>query len=473
MNTTVVDQTHPTARHHSPDVYDPDDVGPHSPMLQAYRPNFEPDRSPEPMINPERKGSWKKMRSNMGEGVVVHFMGNGAQQELSHSVAMEPLPQSYEFKEVMRGGVLVRVPIVDGEDEDGGDASDEREVVRMKDGDSPNGKHEGGEEKPAAHGARDQDDLAALAAKAVWQAKGGNSPKENGAKTLLSRCDAEVARVGNGEPMAVVKTSQHPAVTDDKRRPSLEIATMLSSQSPSSGALPPIQNSPSSVNGNQVTLPSIQTTLADIKLPPPDTPRDKSAFPQSPPPPQPPLFTVGSPGRSPNDPRALPSPGARNFYYAQPRRHSHADQMPYTSSVEYSSSNAETPSDKSTPSNGLGLARMSIDGLDNPQIGGYQCTHAGCTAPPFQTQVGTTIIIFLRMPINFEQYLLNSHANVHSQSRPHYCSVKGCPRSEAGKGFKRKNEMIRHGLVHASPGYVCPFCPDREHKYPRPDNLQR
>jgi hypothetical protein len=33
--------------------------------------------------------------------------------------------------------------------------------------------------------------------------------------------------------------------------------------------------------------------------------------------------------------------------------------------------------------------------------------------------------------------------------------------------------MIRHGLVHDSPGYVCPFCPDREHKYPRPDNLQR
>jgi hypothetical protein len=33
--------------------------------------------------------------------------------------------------------------------------------------------------------------------------------------------------------------------------------------------------------------------------------------------------------------------------------------------------------------------------------------------------------------------------------------------------------MIRHGLVHESPGYVCPFCPDREHRYPRPDNLQR
>ncbi|KAL9640879.1 MAG: hypothetical protein Q9204_000528 [Flavoplaca sp. TL-2023a] len=88
--------------------------------------------------------------------------------------------------------------------------------------------------------------------------------------------------------------------------------------------------------------------------------------------------------------------------------------------------------------------------------GNFKCEFPGCTAAPFQTQ-----------------YLLNSHANVHSQVRPHYCPVKTCPRSEGGKGFKRKNEMIRHGLVHQSPGYICPFCPEREHKYPRPDNLQR
>ena len=67
----------------------------------------------------------------------------------------------------------------------------------------------------------------------------------------------------------------------------------------------------------------------------------------------------------------------------------------------------------------------------------------------------------------------SSHANMHSQSHPHYCPVPSCPRSQGGKGFKRKNEMIRHGLVHACAGYICPFCPDREHKYPRPDNLQR
>ncbi|EPE07383.1 c2h2 type zinc finger domain-containing protein [Ophiostoma piceae UAMH 11346] len=88
--------------------------------------------------------------------------------------------------------------------------------------------------------------------------------------------------------------------------------------------------------------------------------------------------------------------------------------------------------------------------------GTYKCTFKDCTAQPFLTQ-----------------YLLNSHANVHSEDRPHYCPVQGCPRSEHGNGFKRKNEMIRHGLVHKSPGYVCPFCPDREHKYPRPDNLLR
>ncbi|KAK0904614.1 hypothetical protein LTR02_006926 [Friedmanniomyces endolithicus] len=89
-------------------------------------------------------------------------------------------------------------------------------------------------------------------------------------------------------------------------------------------------------------------------------------------------------------------------------------------------------------------------------LGGFECDWDGCTAPPFQTQ-----------------YLLSSHRNVHSSTRPYVCPVEECPRSVGNKGFKRKNEMIRHGLVHNSPGYVCPFCPDKEHRYPRPDNLQR
>lgn len=62
---------------------------------------------------------------------------------------------------------------------------------------------------------------------------------------------------------------------------------------------------------------------------------------------------------------------------------------------------------------------------------GYTCPWPGCTAPPFQTQ-----------------YLLNSHTNVHSNTRPHFCPVKDCPRGPGGQGFKRKNEMIRY-VTHA------------------------
>jgi hypothetical protein len=86
----------------------------------------------------------------------------------------------------------------------------------------------------------------------------------------------------------------------------------------------------------------------------------------------------------------------------------------------------------------------------------FECTYPSCTAQPFTTS-----------------YLLKSHQNVHQSHRPYYCPVKGCPRGKGGKGFKRKNEMIRHGLVHESPGYACPYCTDVTHKYPRPDNLQR
>jgi hypothetical protein len=67
----------------------------------------------------------------------------------------------------------------------------------------------------------------------------------------------------------------------------------------------------------------------------------------------------------------------------------------------------------------------------------------------------------------------NLQQELPSSNRPHYCPVKGCYRGEGGKGFKTKNEMIRHGLQHESLGYVCPYCVYRQHKYPRPDNLQR
>lgn len=107
--------------------------------------------------------------------------------------------------------------------------------------------------------------------------------------------------------------------------------------------------------------------------------------------------------------------------------------------------------------------------------GGFRCHYPGCSTISFKTR-----------------FLLESHMIVHSDQRSYFCLIEGCPRGIGGQGFKRKNEMIRcvsppisilivllntvlrrHGLVHTSHGYICPFCTDQQHGYPRPDNLRR
>ncbi|KAJ5542568.1 hypothetical protein N7461_008571 [Penicillium sp. DV-2018c] len=157
-----------------------------------------------------------------------------------------------------------------------------------------------------------------------------------------------------------------------------------------------------------------------------------------------------------------PSPASHSSFWPGPP---HSEMLSIQTPYESSPGTAKSPATSyPTPTEqvGAGIGDRHPLAASTPQanggpVGSYKCDHPGCTAPPFQTQ-----------------YLLNSsHANVHSQDRPHFCPVEGCPRAAGGKGFKRKNEMMRHGLVHNSPGYVCPFCPDQQHKYPRPDNLQR
>ncbi|PBP28674.1 C2H2 type zinc finger domain-containing protein [Diplocarpon rosae] len=310
-----------------------------------------------------------------------------------------------------------------------------------------------------------------LAANALRQAaKGSPDPAYEAAESLRPRMEA------GSEPMEGLKSTPGPlTITSCVDAPpsyqSQDKTHDMVAPSPV-GELPPIRHrSPPSglVNGSgssQITLPSI-SELGNFEQRADGAISDPT-YPQSPPGRPHQRFGVvpgqNSPPISPNDVfRGLPSPGRNQIYPPYPSAHrrpsqSHGEPPHYQIPAEYSgSSNTKISTDVAgiSPAS-MPIDRMSIDGITNPQIGGYQCIFPGCTAQPFQTQ-----------------YLLNSHANVHSQNRPHYCSVKGCPRSEGGKGFKRKNEMIRHGLVHDSPGYVCPFCPDREHKYPRPDNLQR
>ncbi|KAH8653477.1 hypothetical protein BX600DRAFT_80398 [Xylariales sp. PMI_506] len=237
--------------------------------------------------------------------------------------------------------------------------------------------------------------------------------------------------------------------------------------------LPPIQmaSPKSESNGHTpiLSLPPIRAHLGAQLEQPNFNEKEltlRHGFPHSPPAAAVPR--MGMPGGHSSPPisphniyQSMPSP-AQSMHMHSPYGNYYKN-GPSSRSIDHSSvsSHTETPNTDlgtvSTPATSTSITdRMSIDNMTNPPTATFVCTFQGCNAPAFQTQ-----------------YLLNSHANVHSSARPHYCPVKGCPRAEGGKGFKRKNEMIRHGLVHDSPGYVCPFCPDREHKYPRPDNLQR
>jgi hypothetical protein len=236
---------------------------------------------------------------------------------------------------------------------------------------------------------------------------------------------------------------------------------------------PPRSTSSHSPEGTQ-SLPSIHTALSQIADQPiVETPSGVSPFPTS----QSPTmsrsqFAAGTPGPSPSvysqpspasskDMMSMSSPGYAShpaYWRGTPKEGSFSTTSPTSVPGLTPVTPYTTTKDMASPDNSA--APQLLNGplaVNGPfTSSAFKCTHLGCTALPFQTQ-----------------YLLNSHANVHSSNRPHYCSVKSCPRSQGGKGFKRKNEMIRHGLVHESPGYVCPFCADQQHKYPRPDNLQR
>lgn len=113
---------------------------------------------------------------------------------------------------------------------------------------------------------------------------------------------------------------------------------------------------------------------------------------------------------------------------------------------------------------------LSYEELSLPSL--YDPLGSESLTPPLKTP-----------PAMFKSPLERSHSRMSYElspgstnslaSRPHFCPVKGCPRAEGGRGFKRQIEMIRHGLVHESSGYVCPFCIDRQRKFLRPTALQR
>lgn len=422
------------------DAYDPDEVVPRdSPLMTPLRPRLEPSPSPPPDIplaqvslspafDGRDKANRHKVRPSSGDAVLVAYLDNGRDPEIHRAAGRQALPCDEDSQDdafSLDGPTSGPVPIMT----------------------VPSLQH-----------------LAAGALQAV-STRDPAPPKPNSDISIT----ANRLSIRDDLPSSPYPLRDLLQVSDLKHSAKSPVSAGLS---PAVGELPPLQMDSPRSESNGHMLPSIRSTLGDINRLPADSlaSADKdivirhapTTFPRSPPggihrfPPI--SANHSSPPVSPNDGYARNLPSPRSLPASSPY-YPFSNGIQHRPSAEYCSSTTtgETPSTDqsgSTPATSTSVAeRMSIDGITNPQ---YVCTFAGCNAPPFQTQ-----------------YLLNSHANVHSSNRPHYCSVQGCPRGEGGKGFKRKNEMIRHGLVHDSPGYVCPFCPDREHKYPRPDNLQR
>ena len=230
-------------------------------------------------------------------------------------------------------------------------------------------------------------------------------------------------------------------------------------------ALPAMQTSPprsSSVHspeGNGQTLPSLKTALSQMSetssngmayhsatsghspsMNRPSSGQHMPAFG-----PSPASYSHPSPSTNGMSPPGMPAHRSGNYWPPPPLREG---SQSTTTPSEYTSNHSQsTPSSAITvpsPANSYPTqinVHQRLDsestpyanstspitnGNDLPMTSTFKCSFSGCTAPPFQTQ-----------------YLLNSHANVHSSSRPHFCPVEGCNRGPGGKGFKRKNEMIR------------------------------
>ena len=461
------------------DLYDPEEVFPrNSPLLQPLRPNLRPDLSSEsPSPSPSPSPVFRNRRLNQGYAVLISHL-DGHRQETSAYAEIEPPPSDPESDDCPPGDSEPR--FLDNSPDDmsitekgklfeGQPGEDRSQTMSV---DSPDAAKMGA----LTLNEYDLTSLAADALKVVstrspQSTNAGPTPPVTEHDTLGDRHPTTTLpgpmSLSRVDPLRDERTAQSsipsPALHSPRGPysslgsgivPTSSMSPPANTQGSHSEGLPPLQlNSPKPDASNQI-LPSIRSQLGDIsRLGSSHSTENgiRGAHPNFGSPPStitrlPTLAPLTSPRlpsvdsyRDPLSPIGPPIPGPAYSY------------APINGPLRPDTQSTQRPSTAMTAS---GADRTSTHAPS--QTGAYKCTYPGCNAPPFQTQ-----------------YLLNSHANVHSSERPHYCPVPGCPRSEGGKGFKRKNEMIRHGLVHQSPGYICPFCSDREHKYPRPDNLQR
>ncbi|KAM0126344.1 hypothetical protein ACHAP3_009295 [Botrytis cinerea] len=371
--------------------FDPDDVGPRdSPILKAMHINIRPSPPPEvhppPPISPEagpdgRRGEKRpKSRACQADAVLVGLMGGGKRPDIARYAGNEALPSDEgEGDESPIRGTAVEIP---GRDIPPGTADLDiaQKAVDMIKRTFP-------ESRNNSLGAAGE----ALEANKV--PANGNANTNSQAQDAI---DIERARLRSiSHELYQNATVQGSGIEETHSTPPND-----------PGGLPPMlhsspQSGSTNSNGCQhIKLPSIAESLKQLVEEPLPNPNEAS-YSQSPGrsisrfPPGP---GVASPGNSPNGLRRdIMSPSGplfNQFSTNNSRRLSTSEGRPYGMTADYSSgSNAETPStdqSASTPAT-MAIDRMSIDGITNPQIGGYQCTYPGCLAAPFQTQVRTRL----------------------------------------------------------------------------------
>ena len=513
--------------------YDSDDAYTNrTPPLVARKVKLQPSPSPEYLTPPPRssspestsrskqKGRRSRTQPSQGDAVLIGFLGGLNNPDIATRAGEEPLnsasqSEASEFGEEMENEVEFGVTAADRDLEQM--AQNAMEAV------GGNGEPKSRTSSPKGDGTRrtrppkihtDLDHRARPSGTRSDAASGDS--KDSTPPISPDGVHPLPVKIENGGSLmsppfsAIGRNGLHATEIS----PKLLKHTIAPSEGSPMETLPAIQSSPNSQTGkspsNQQNLPSLQhldlpmddrspkendlrpmgtiqrhtfpsqspstgpLTSRTPTFPSPQTRLNKPFKPQYPPTQTSPasIFSETSP-REPyqhsQDATSMSPPGQRERQSYLNGPPSHNDEL------TPSSGSADTP--LSAESMGLDGQRPILPPLVNgPYVAGvFRCEHHGCMAAPFQTQY---LLKYLPPMHPCWRYVLltlsqSSHANVHSQIRPHYCPVKDCSRSEGGKGFKRKNEMIRHGLVHRSPGYVCPFCPEREHKYPRPDNLQR
>lgn len=390
------------------DVYDPEDVGLRdSPLLMQMSVNLCPSPSPEPLIplppvspesspDPEhRKTKTRpKYRPSPGDAVLISFLADGKHVDIARDAGEQPLASDNEIEESTRG--VDDIIMMDKMEKVA-----EIEIEEIED------LMEEKEEEKEKEAEKETMDLTALAAGAVGillETERTSSKPAQCSPPKIEEAKREVSKIR--EAMETVKASMpfiNKVLYVDTRDTLSESMVKHEIVASPTEALPPMrQQSPKSAQSNgssHITLPSISESIGDINRLPPV--QSESPFAQSPPGMAPPRFGIvpnnghGSPPelKSPGDSyrRELPSPGRSSFssYY---RRPSLIDGSQFSSPIDYSGSSVETPSTDqsgSTPAT-IAIDRMSIDGITNPQIGGYQCTYSACNAAPFQTQVFLT-----------------------------------------------------------------------------------